>query len=143
MHLSQILRSKGSEVVTTEPSVTVLAAIRTLVERNIGALVVVEDDRTVGIITERDILRFEARDPSLATSTAVSELMTRDLITARSDDSVHHAMEIMTKHRVRHLPIVDGDGLAGIISIGDVVNHLRKEVEEENHHLKSYISTAG
>jgi CBS domain-containing protein len=143
MRLSHILQSKGSEVVTTRPDVTILQAIRSLVDRNIGALVVRERSRTVGILTERDLLRFLARGPADLESVLVRELMTRNVVTAEAGDTLAHAMEVMTEHRVRHLPILESGELAGIVSIGDVVNTLRNETESENHQLREYISTAG
>lgn len=143
MHLAQILSAKGSAVVTTGPDRTVLDAIRTLVDHNIGAVVVVEEGRTVGILSERDVLRFTAAGRTHPAAATVGDLMTRELVTAAPGDSIRHAMEEMTSHRVRHLPILDGSDLVGIVSIGDVVNALRTESEEENQHLKEYIATAG
>lgn len=143
MRLSQILQAKGSHVVTTDPGVTVLQAIRTLVERNIGAVVVLDDDRIAGILSERDVLRFVARESADSATTRVGDLMTRNLVTAAPSDSLSHAMEIMTEHRVRHLPILEEGELKGIVSIGDVVNALRTETEVENAQLKEYIATAG
>jgi CBS domain-containing protein len=143
MRLSQVLCEKGSHVVTTHRGVTVLEAIRSLVDRNIGALVVMEGRDTVGILTERDLLRFLARGPAELDEVRVGDLMTRDVITARADDTLAHAMEVMTEHRVRHLPITEDGRLAGIVSIGDVVNTLRTEIESENLRLREYIAGAG
>lgn len=143
MRLAQILAAKGSSVVTTDPRTTVLDAIRTLVDHDIGAVVVVEEGRMVGLLSERDVLRFTAAGQTHPGETTVGRLMTRDLVTAAPDDSIRHAMAEMTRHRVRHLPILDGPDLVGIVSIGDVVHALRTESEEENQHLKEYIATAG
>jgi CBS domain-containing protein len=143
MHLAQILSTKGSAVVTTGPGTTVLDAIRTLVDHNIGAVVVVQEGHPVGILSERDILRFTAAGQTHPAAATVGQLMTRELVTATPTDSIRHAMEEMTRHRVRHLPILDDSGLVGIVSIGDLVNALRTESEEENQHLKEYIATAG
>lgn len=143
MRLSQILHAKGSHVVTTHPGVTVLQAIRSLVDRNIGALVVMEGRDTVGILTERDLLRFLAKAPADLEEVQVGDLMTREVVTARADDTLVHAMEVMTEHRVRHLPITEDGRLAGIVSIGDVVNMLRTEMESENLRLREYIAGAG
>lgn len=138
MKIDQILGSKGRDVVTIEGSKTVLEAIGVLVEHNIGGVVVVEGDRPVGILTERDILRLTAREAPLA-STVVEDVMTRDLVTARPDDRLGAMMDVMTERKIRHLPVLDGERLAGIISIGDLVNASRLLAETENVHLKEYI----
>lgn len=143
MHLSQILSHKGSDVITIRPGATVLEAIRTLVDHNIGALVVVQEGVPVGILSERDVLTFTATGSGVLADTRVGDLMTRELHTAGPRDTISHAMEVMTRRRIRHLPILDGGVLAGIVSIGDVVNALREETAEENDHLKAYIATAG
>lgn len=139
MLIRDILRQKGHDVVTIRPDRTVLDAMELLVDRNIGSLLVVEDERVRGIITERDVLRMTARRPADFQELSVSDVMTRDLITAPPGDSIDQVMEIMTRNRIRHLPIVDGDGLHGLVSIGDVVNALRRSVQSENEHLKQYI----
>lgn len=143
MRLAQILEAKGVEVVTTHPDTTIARAVAVLVEHNIGAVVVVEEDAAVGILSERDLLRFFARGAPDLTGTLVADLMTRELVTASPDDAVRQAMDVMTEHRVRHLPILSEGRLVGIVSIGDLVNAVRRAAEEENSHLKAYISTAG
>lgn len=140
MRISDVLRSKGSNVVTIGPDRTVLDVVRTLVRHNIGATVVVEDGRPVGIVSERDILKLTARGPDALDSIQVRALMTRDLVTSEPDDDLDHVMNLMTNHRVRHLPILSDGELVGIVSIGDVVNRLRSESEEANRHLMSYIA---
>ena len=139
MRIKDILRQKGHEVVTIGPDRTVLQAMRTLVERNIGSLLVTEDEAVRGIITERDVLRLTAERPSDFQELRVSEVMTRDLLTGAPGDPIDQVMEVMTQNRIRHLPIVDGDGLHGLLSIGDVVNALRRSAQSENEHLKQYI----
>lgn len=143
MYLSQILSHKGSDVITIRPGATVLEAIRSLVDHNIGALVVVKEGVPVGILSERDVLTFTAGGPGLLADTRVGDLMTREMRTAGPRDTIAHAMEVMTRQRIRHLPILNGGVLVGIVSIGDVVNALREETAEENDHLKAYIATAG
>jgi len=143
MYLSQILSHKGSDVVTIRPGATVLEAIRLLVDRNIGALVVLKEGEPVGILSERDVLTFTAGGPGLLSDTRVGDLMTREMITAGPRDTLSHAMNVMTRRRIRHLPILEDGALIGIVSIGDVVNALREETVEENHHLKTYIASAG
>jgi CBS domain-containing protein len=139
MRVREILRTKGSDVVTVSPAVTVLEAMRLLVRHNIGA-VVVFDGAVCGILTERDILRLGAEDPQRLVASRVEELMTRDVVTGSLDAELHEVMEIMTERRIRHLPISGAQGLEGMISIGDVVNALRRSSEAENRHLHAYIA---
>jgi CBS domain-containing protein len=143
MRLSDILRTKGSTVVTIDPDRTVLDAARTLVDHNIGAVVVVEEGAPVGILSERDILRLTSHSPQELDRTAVADIMTREVVFAAEADSLAAAMESMTMHRIRHLPIAKEKALVGMVSIGDVVNALRTEFEEENKHLKQYIAGGG
>lgn len=139
MKIREILRTKGTDVVTVAPDQSVLAAVRILAEHRIGALVVQKDDDMVGIISERDVLNLVARDPARLDSTLVSDVMTADLIVGVPDDDVDYVMNIMTNNRIRHLPVVEDSRLAGMVSIGDVVNAIRKSVETENRLLKDYI----
>lgn len=143
MRLAQILEAKGAEVVTTGPDTTIARVVALLVEHNIGAVVVVDGEAAVGILSERDLLRFFARDAPDPAGTRVADVMTRALVTACPYDRVNRAMNVMTEKRIRHLPILDAGRLVGIVSIGDLVNALRRATEEENAHLKTYISTAG
>jgi CBS domain-containing protein len=139
MTIQEILRNKGSEVVTTEPACTVLEAMRLLVRHNIGAVVVAENNEIHGILSERDVLRLAAKDPQQLITRRVAEVMTTSLITAEPKDRLHHVMDLMTRHRVRHLPIIVEQRLAGIVSIGDIVNACRASAEAENDHLRDYI----
>lgn len=143
MRISDVLRSKGSNVVTVDPDCTVLDVVRTLVDHNIGAVVVMEDDRPVGIVSERDILKLTAREPDRLAGVSARSIMTIDLVTSTLEDDLDRAMHLMTDNRVRHLPILSDGRLVGIVSIGDVVNRVRSEVEETNRHLMSYISGNG
>ncbi|MBT8487864.1 MAG: CBS domain-containing protein [Gemmatimonadetes bacterium] len=143
MKIGDILRTKGREVATIAESQTVLAAARVLVERNIGSLVVMEGRRPVGIFTERDILRLAAREPSELDTIQVGGAMTKDVITANSDASVASVMDVMTENRIRHVPIMAGDELVGIVSIGDLVNACRVSAESENSQLRQYIQGGG
>lgn len=139
MKVRDILREKGYEVVTVPPSLSVQEAMRLLVGHNIGSVVVVEEEKVHGILTERDILRFGATDPHRLRSMQVSDAMTSRVIAGATDDELDQVMEVMTENRIRHLPIVEDGWLEGIISIGDVVNALRQRVESENRHLRDYI----
>jgi CBS domain-containing protein len=139
MTVGQILRSKGDAVVTIGPDASALEAMRVLVRENIGALVVV-DGAIAGIITERDILRAGAEDPQRLSTARVEELMTRKVITATIHAKIDEVMNIMTENRIRHLPIERDGELRGMISIGDVVNTLRRTTEDENRYLHAYIT---
>jgi CBS domain-containing protein len=137
--IQDILRHKGDRVVTITQDRRALEAVAVLVEHNIGGLVVVADDRPIGIITERDILRLTARSPDELRSYTVEAVMTRDLVTATPRHELREAMDMMTARKIRHLPVLDGEALVGIVSIGDLVNACRLEAEEENGHLRGYI----
>lgn len=143
MKIEEILRSKGSEVVTITEAESVLDAVRLLVDRNIGGLVVMEGLRPTGIITERDVLRLTARAQGQLGSMTVGSVMTREVITASPQDSLTTMMDVMTENRIRHLPVIDADRLVGIISIGDLVNACRASAEAENTHLRQYIQGVG
>ncbi|HET9440928.1 MAG TPA: CBS domain-containing protein [Longimicrobiales bacterium] len=139
MKVSDILRTKGSAVVTVEPDRPIQDALRMLVEHNIGAMVVFEGGLQ-GIISERDVLRFAATDLKRLESAHVRDLMTRDVITATPETDIQHVMDIMTERGIRHLPVLNEGSLCGMISIRDVVNAVRQNVENENQHLHAYIS---
>ena len=150
MRVADILRDKGSDVVTIEDHRTVLDAICTLNERRIGALVVTGEDGGIsGIITERDILRecgkrcvrlVGSQEPEESVCPSlVRDVMTKQLIIGVPDDDLNYVMSVMTKNRIRHLPIVHGNELAGMVSIGDVVNAHVNETDFENRMLKDYI----
>ena len=143
MKIRDILRHKGPDVVTVSRAQTIMDAVRVLVERNIGGVVVVDGEQVVGILTERDVLRLTAEGPERLTTVTVETAMTRDVITGSLDDELHGVMEVMTEHRIRHLPVMDEDRLAGIVSIGDVVNAARRLAEEENVHLRDYMQGTG
>lgn len=143
MKIEEILRSKGHDVVTITESQSVLDAVKILVDRNIGGLVVVEGESPTGILTERDILRLTARIPGELGLVRVGSAMTRELITASPQDELVAMMDVMTENKIRHLPVMERDRLAGIISIGDLVNACRVSAEEENSQLRQYIHGAG
>lgn len=139
MRIRDILRTKGHDVITVGPDQSVLAAVQILSEHRIGALVVRSGEEVVGIISERDVLNLVARDPSALAATRVTDVMTTNVIVGVAEDEVDYVMSIMTNNRIRHLPIMGESALIGLVSIGDVVNALRRSVEAENRHLKDYI----
>ena len=139
MKVRTILDTKGRHVVTIRPDASVSTAVHRLVLERIGALVVSEDGHKVaGIISERDIIQSLAKSgPDLLTGgRRVAELMEHNVITCTPDDTVQQVMAEMTRRRVRHLPVIEGGGLVGIISIGDVVKSRLEEVELEANVLR-------
>ena len=142
MRIREVLDHKGMSVVTVEPDRTVLDAMRILVEHNIGSVIVTHEGTILGILTERDVLRLGATQPDSLTTMLVAEAMTKELVVGVAEDLVDYAAGVMTANRIRHLPIVDGDCLTGVVSIGDVVNALKQEKEVENRYLRQYIQGA-
>ncbi|MGW4328004.1 CBS domain-containing protein [Nocardia sp. NPDC004573] len=140
MRISEILRRKGSDVATVAPETTVRALLATLAERNIGAVVVSADGAAIaGIVSERDVVRsLHARGAELL-DTPVSAIMTAAVRTCAPDDRVDGLRRTMTEHRIRHLPVVDGGRLVGIVSIGDVVKSAISELATEREHLVDYL----
>jgi CBS domain-containing protein len=139
MNLQTILKTKGSQVHTIAPESTLADVVKTLVEKNCGSLVVVDKGEMVGIITERDILRACADSTNSLESRTVERTMTTDVITGHLTDEVEAIMGLMTKKRIRHLPILADGNLAGLISIGDIVKAQHDQLSMENHYLKNYI----
>jgi CBS domain-containing protein len=142
MKIREMLDRKGRTVVTIESRRTIADALRLLVNQGIGSLVVKEpgDDQGIeGILTERDVLRLVDREPGGLTLRSVGEVMTRDVLVAEPNDDVAYLMEVMTRNRIRHLPVVEDGCLSGMVSIGDVVNELRRDVEAENRYLRDYV----
>lgn len=141
MNVGTILGHKagGADVITIESDRTLEDAIARLVEHNIGSLVVMEGEKLAGILTERDILRVSAGGGDKLATTRVVDAMTKELIVGETSDAVDYVMGIMTKNRIRHLPIVENDQVCGMISIGDVVKVQLQQTEYENRHLREYI----
>jgi CBS domain-containing protein len=143
MIVNKILGLKGRDVVTIEPAQPLSEAVKVLSERRIGALLVVDGQRPVsGIISERDIVRAVAAQGAKALDEPVSRFMTEKVVTCTGQTSINDVMELMTKQKFRHVPVVEGGRLAGIISIGDVVKLRLEEVEAEAQAIKEYIATA-
>ena len=143
MRLHEVLGHKGTEVHTILPEDTMARVVELMVERNCGSLVVVNPeskDQLVGIITERDIMKGIAAGKKLQ-ATQVKELMTSKVHTGHTKDKVADTMGLMTEKRIRHLPIIEENRLAGMISIGDVVKAQYDALSAENHHLKNYIQS--
>lgn len=141
MLVRDILRRKGNEVFCVEPHETLRHAVGIACDKRIGALLVMTGPRLHGIITERDIL-MQCHAHANLDVVRVRDAMTQRVITGVGHDEVRTAMDLMTERRIRHLPILDGDRVMGLVSIGDVVNALRTERAQEVRHLKDYMSGA-
>lgn len=138
--ISDVLRNKGSEVVTVKPDTLVSELLALLVGRNIGAAVVSSGDAVVGIVSERDVVHCVYGRGGQLLSTPVSDIMTTEVVTCLPDDEVDSLMRVMTERRIRHLPVVVDGVLIGIVSIGDMVKARIGELEEERAHLHSYLA---
>ena len=141
MNVATILKSKGSDVSTLGPNVTLQDAARLLTEQRIGAVVIVNGQSLAGILSERDIVKAIAAHGAVALAKPVRDVMTTRVVTCDLNDSVDEIMDSMTAGRFRHLPVVEAGMLIGIISIGDVVKHRMAETVMETEALKLYISS--
>lgn len=142
MQVETILQSKGHAVYTVEAGAPLSEAVSILNSKKIGAVVVVDAKGNVaGILSERDIVRRLDKDPVALLASPVRSAMTAKVITCTSATAVSDLMETMTKHRIRHIPIVEGGKLTGIVSIGDVVKRKIEETEQEALALKQYIAS--
>ena len=120
--VGSILDKKGHQLWFIEPASTVFEAISLMAEKNVGALPVMKDSRLLGMISERDYTRKVILQGRVSRETLVADIMTKNVLTVSGNDSVVDCLEIMTKNHVRHLPVMDGDSLTGLVSIGDLVN---------------------
>jgi CBS domain-containing protein len=137
------LTQKGRDVVSIEPTADLVAVIRTLADRRIGALLVTDLDKgVIGILSERDIVRALAEHGASVLGRTVEEVMTRKVVTCSEADTVGEIMERMTTGKFRHLPVIEGGELVGIVSIGDVVKYRLAEVQRESEALRDYIASA-
>ena len=141
MTVETILRQKGTDVATIEPDASIRRAADWLRIKNIGALVVTSGEAVLGLISEREIVHAFSRYGESATSMPVKEIMRYGVITV-SPDVVSSVMHLMTRHHVRHMPVLRDGKLAGIISIGDVVKHRLEDLESETNVLRdAYMAT--
>ena len=125
------------EIIAVTPATSIIEAVRLMKERHIGALMVVESDRLVGILSERDVVRHLGRDWGALASRPVSDVMTKAVVTVSRFATVADVMERMTEKRIRHMPIVDNGELVGIVSIGDVV---KRKIEETESRIREQIA---
>jgi CBS domain-containing protein len=143
MTVARILDGKGRDVFTTQPHRTLREVVELLAAKGVGAVVVSDASRSVlGIVSERDVVRVIAKHGASALEDPVSRHMTPKVITVTAEDTIEHVMQTMTMGRFRHVPVVDGSRLTGIISIGDVVRRHVDALDSERQALREYIATA-
>ena len=142
MTVRAILDTKGHHILNVEPEAALATAVKILGERKIGAVLVMSHGRIEGILSERDIVRVLAERGAAVLDEPVSNVMTRKVVSCRQNDTVAAIMEIMTLGKFRHLPVVEGERVVGLISIGDIVKWRVREYESEQEALRDYIKTA-
>jgi CBS domain-containing protein len=141
MKVEAVLVTKGREVASINPSATLATVAQRLRLEGIGSLVVLEEGKLAGMISERDVVHAFAAHRAEAAELKVADVMARDLVTCRPEDSLTRVLGLMTRHRVRHLPVLEGGRLVGLISIGDAVKHRLDELELEAAVLRdAYIA---
>ena len=140
MKVSDIIKVKGNKVYSVTGQVSVYEAIKEMSEKNIGAILVIEDEKLKGILSERDYARKIVLKGKLSRETLVNEIMTENVLTVTAEDTIEKCMSTMTEKHIRHLPVVENDRVLGMISIGDVVNGIIESQKETIAHLQSYIS---
>ena len=138
--IKHLLDRKGRHIISIKPEDSVLDAIRLMAEKGIGSLVVMEDQEMLGIMSERDYARKVIIKGRSSESTAVSEIMTANVITTSSSETVNDCMSVMTEKKIRHLPVVEDNAVIGMISIGDLVEAIIADQQEEIEQLEHYIS---
>jgi CBS domain-containing protein len=142
MSIESILSRKGTDVTTIGPEANIKSAAGWLRAKNIGALVVTSGNAVLGLISEREVVDAFSRYGESAGSMPVKEIMQRGVTTVSPDESVNRVMNLMTHHRVRHMPVLRGSKLAGIVSIGDVVKYRLEELELETNVLRDVYNTS-
>lgn len=140
MKVSDILAQKGHDIIHIKPNDTVYDAIALMSEKNIGGLLVIENDELKGIITERDYRNKVILKGRASKTTAVSEIMTSNVNYVKPEQNVYDCMALMTEKRFRHCPVIDNGKLVGVISMGDLVNALIQEQKTEIKELRNYIT---
>jgi CBS domain-containing protein len=138
--VNQLLQNKGSQVWSIGPDALVIEALKLMAEKEVGALVVLEGNRVVGILSERDYARKVSLLGKSSRTTPVREIMTEKVVFIRPEQTVEDCMALMTNKRIRHLPVMDGDRLVGVISIGDVVKEVISQQEFIIAQLENYIT---
>ncbi len=141
MTIAAILQGKGRDVLTVDVDTSVREAVALLAERKIGALPVVRGGEVVGIMSERDVIYCLQSDPEAVLDWTVERIMTAPAITVERDHQVLSALSLMTRRRIRHLPVVEGGEIIGIVSIGDLVKHRMDKIEQEAAAMLEYIQS--
>ena len=136
----QLLDAKGHDIISIAPGASVLDAIKSMAEKSIGALVVMDGDALVGIVTERDYARKIILKGRSSETTSAADIMTTDVLTTSGSETVQSCMNSMTQKKIRHLPVVEDGRVCGMISIGDLVQAVIADQQEEIEHLEQYIS---
>jgi len=137
--IKQVISSKGSEVQSVSPDTDTKNAIKMMAENGISSLLVMDDNKVIGIFSDKDFSCKVVAKDRLAEDIPISEVMTSPVCAIRPDQSVDDAMSIMTEKRIRHLPVMDGDELTGLVSIGDLVKAIIKEQKDTIEQLEHYI----
>ena len=140
MTIRAILQNKGNDIISVSSETTLIDAVALLAEKRIGALPVIDGGRIVGIFSERDVLYGLAREGATLLTRQVRDVMVDTPITTTLDDTALDALALMTRRRIRHLPVLDGDTPVGFISIGDLVKHRIEKIESEAAALRDYIT---
>ena len=138
--VKHLLDKKGRHVISVAPDTSVFDAIKVMADKAVGSLVVMQDDKLLGIMSERDYARKVIIKGRASESTKVSEIMTADVITTTSAHTVNECMNLMTERKIRHLPVVEDEQVIGMISIGDLVEAIISDQQEEIEQLEHYIS---
>jgi len=138
--VKHLLDRKGRHIISIKPSDTVLDALRLMGEKNIGSLAVIEDGELLGIMSERDYARKVIVKGRASDSTPVADIMTANVFTTTASETVNDCMALMTEHKIRHLPVVEDNTVIGMISIGDLVEAIISDQQEEIEQLEHYIS---
>jgi CBS domain-containing protein len=136
---SQLLKHKGRLIYSVPPDAPVLEAIKQMAEHGVGALLVMQGDKLLGVVSERDYARKVILKGRSSSETRVSQIMSSPVLTVRPDQSVNECMRIMTENRVRHLPVLDGERVVGVLSIGDLVRTVVEEQQQTIAQLEQYI----
>ncbi|NUS38043.1 MAG: CBS domain-containing protein [Lysobacter sp.] len=137
----QLLEAKAPEVFAIGPDAPVLDAVRLMAEKHIGALLVMEAGHLVGILSERDYARKVVLQGRSSRDTPVRDIMTREVVSVRLDDTSDRCMQVVTEHRIRHLPVLDGGAVLGVVSIGDLVKAVIEDQQVELDQLQRYIAS--
>ncbi len=140
MKLKDILKDKGREIYSVKKGASIAEAVKLMVDKGIGSVIITDNNYPIGIFTERDLLKRVCQRNLDTSKENVETIMTEDIVCGRANDDIQYAINTMTELRIRHLPVCDETGLLGIISIGDIVKLQYRNLEYENRMLKDYIS---